>query len=173
MIVGGARWGHEPDPNSPNSWFSQSEGNMSAYLNNGDMTFTYSLDSWLAGEAKCFTCYRSHVADFDGDGDMDMAVATTGPDYDPFPGSGNYILWNSNGKLYKDTGKANTFDYDGFTHMSDAGDIDNDGDIDIVYWDLGGTDVNPGGDAKTAVRILKNDGSGAFTGNIVNLGTRD
>jgi hypothetical protein len=177
VIVGGARWG-APDPNVEGSWFTQTEGKMSAYINNGDMTFTYSLDSWLNDEATCLTCYRSHVADFDGDGDMDMAVATTGVDYDPFPGGKNYILWNSNGKMYKDQGNTNTHDYMGFTHMSDIGDIDNDGDIDIIWWDLGGTDVrngNPGDDSVTApaLRILKNNGSGNFTSNIVNLNSRE
>jgi hypothetical protein len=171
VIVGGARWG-APDPNVEGSWFTQTEGKMSAYINNGDMTFTYSLDSWLNDEATCLACYRSHVADFDGDGDMDMAVATTGEDYDPFPGSKNYILWNSNGKMYKDKGNTNTHDYMGFTHMSDIGDIDNDGDIDIIWWDLGGIDVNPTGSSPTALRILKNNGSGNFTSTIVNLGAR-
>lgn len=170
VLVGGARWG-AADPNVEGSWFTQSVGNMSAYINNGDMTFTYSLDSWLDGEATCFVCYRSHVADFDGDGDMDMAVATTGPDYDPFPGSSNHILWNSNGKMYKDEGNTNTHDYMGFTHMSDIGDIDNDGDIDIIWWDLGGDDVKAGG-SSTQVRILKNNGSGGFTSEVKNLHPR-
>ena len=56
--------------------------------------------------------------------------------------------------------------------MSDIGDIDNDGDIDIIWWDLGGIDVNPTSSSPTALRILKNNGSGNFTSTIVNLGAR-
>ena len=48
------------------------------------------------------------IVDFDGDGDVDFAVPTTGVDYDPFPGEENFVLWNSNGKLFQDYGTKET-----------------------------------------------------------------
>ena len=114
---------------------------MSVYLGNGDFTFTYSKDSWFVDEVKAISVYRIHPADFNGDGDVDFVFSSSGEDYNPFPGEENFMLWNTNGKLFKDAGTSTTHNYRGFTHMSDIADVDNDGDKDIVWWDLGGKDV--------------------------------
>ena len=164
-IIGGARWG-APDESVEGSWFTNPVGRMSVYLGNGDFTFTYSKDSWFGDEVEAISVYRIHPADFYGDGDVDFAVTTTGEDYGAFDGEENFMLWNTNGKLFKDTGTSTTHNYMGFTHMSDIADVDNDGDMDIVWWDLGGKDVRAacGDDLTNTMRVLKNNGTGSFTG---------
>ena len=76
------------------------------------------------------------------------------------------MLWNTNGKLFKDAGTKETHNYMGFTHMSDIADVDNDGDMDVIYWDLGGEDVagKCSNEMSNTMRVLKNDGAGSFTG---------
>ena len=63
------------------------------------------------------------------------------------------------GGFDEQAGDASTFDYLGFTHSAAAGDIDGDGDADIVFNDMHGPDVEPG----KQLRILLNDGNAAFT----------
>lgn len=163
VIVGGARWG---EGGAENDWFTQTTSKSSVYLNNGNMTFTYSKNSWLNDEATSISFYRHHAADFDGDGDMDIFGAATGKDYGEFAGEPNFMLWNSNGKLYQDFGTKNSWGYDGFTHSSAIGDIDNDGDIDVVVADLNGADIKyvreDGGTQFVGYFIHTNDGSGNF-----------
>ena len=159
VLVAGARWTHT------DGGFSTEAGKMSVYLGNGDFTFTYSKNSWMGGEAEAVSAYRAHNADFDGDGDTDVVVATTGWDAGTYDGEENFMLWNTNGKLFKGAGTNATHNYKGFTHMSDIADVDNDGDMDIIYWDLMGGDVrNACGDNSNTMRVLKNDGAGSFTG---------
>ena len=161
ILTGGTRWDHDENGGG----FLNDTAKMSVYLGNGDFTFTYSKNSWMGNEAEAITVYRAHNADFDGDGDIDFAVATTGWDAGTFDGEENFMLWNTNGKLFKDTGTNTTHNYMGFTHQSDIADVDNDGDMDIVWWDLGGKDVRSAcGENGNTMRVLKNDGAGSFTG---------
>jgi hypothetical protein len=102
--------------------------------------------------------FNIHVADFNNDGQEDIFLPSVGYDGYPFPGEANLLLLsNSNGK-YEDVSINNpNFDYLGYTHGSDIGDINNDGNIDIVTNDTC-ADQNISG-----TRILINDGKGAFT----------
>lgn len=113
--------------------------------------------------------FNIHVADFNKDGQEDIFLPSVGYDGYPYPGEANLLLLsNSNGK-YEDVSIKNpNFDYLGFTHGSAIGDINNDGNIDIVtndscaYQNISGT------------RILVNDGKGAFTrANIKNTESYD
>jgi hypothetical protein len=77
--------------------------------------------------------------DFDADGDLDLASISYFPDFDQRPEEG-FIFWQNQGGL---SFKAFSFDKvsDGRWLTMDAGDVDADGDIDIIlgnaYFTLG------------------------------------
>lgn len=113
----------------------------------------------FSGDAPSFTHLRlTRTADFNNDGYLDIAIANHGYDAGGLSGEYNGLLLNSRaGGFIVDT-SAPAFNYRGFTHAMAVGDIDNDGDVDIVYVDITGDDVN----YRTPVRILYNDGAGSF-----------
>ena len=96
-------------------------------INNGDFTFE------VAGGDRPRGVVQREVlmADFNGDGRNDFFIADHGYDVDPFPGWYNQLLlWTANG--YLDATDRLPSDPDGFTHNAAAGDIDGDGDVDIL-----------------------------------------
>jgi len=71
------------------------------------------------------------IADFNGDGIDDFFIADHGLDRDPFPGAQNMLVLSSPiGPI--DVTATNIPQIDDMSHGADGGDIDNDGDIDIV-----------------------------------------
>jgi hypothetical protein len=80
---------------------------------------------------KMYLCNKIIPGDFDNDGDVDMFLSGTGPDVAPLIGEQSYILENN----YSTDG---TFfahpvgPSDGYLHHSATGDLDNDGDLDIM-----------------------------------------
>ena len=96
-------------------------------LNNGDFTFAVA-----EGDRPRGVHPREVVmADFDGDGMNDFFIADHGHDAPPFPGwSNQLILWTEEG--YRDAPGGLPDDPDGFTHNAAAGDVDGDGDIDVL-----------------------------------------
>lgn len=101
--------------------------------------------------------FNIHVADFNNDGQEDLFIPSTGFDDYPFPGEANLLLLSNSEGKYEDVSIDNpNFDYLAFTHGSAIGDINNDGNIDIVTSDSCGPENN--GD----IRILVNDGHGVF-----------
>lgn len=130
-------------------------------LNDGDNTFTESAAHVFGGAAPAYVHQREMVvADFNGDGAGDVVVTNHGFDRPPFPTERNALLLSDGaGGLDEQVGDKTTFDYLGFTHSAAAGDIDGDGDADIVFNDMHGPDIEPG----KKLRILLNDGNGAFT----------
>ena len=71
------------------------------------------------------------IADFNGDGIDDFFIADHGLDRNPFPGAQNMLVLSSpNGPI--DVTATNIPQIDDMSHGADGGDIDNDGDIDIV-----------------------------------------
>lgn len=91
-------------------------------------------------------------ADQEGDGDLDLLLGNISPYGDSFL------------EIYRNEDGALTLADTGLAHirygMADWGDIDNDGDFDIVY---GGNIDLPDGTGETVVRILRNDGPGVHT----------
>ncbi len=130
---------------------------MYAFLNSGENTLIESTANVFPSGIPTFTHLRELVlADIDNSGNMSVIVANHGYDAYPYPGENNAILKNSgNGTFIEDIGDANSHDYYGFTHSTAVGDIDNDGDIDIVYAEYF--------DSTKSIRILENDGAGNFT----------
>lgn len=123
-------------------------------LNNGDGTFTENTASIIVGDIPAFLHPREMVeADFNGDGVSDFFIAGHGYDADPFPGEANGLLL-SNGDGTWSGAELPSIGTD-FSHSAAAGDIDNDGDLDIYVGNLGGH--------TPAAYILVNDGVGGFT----------
>jgi hypothetical protein len=102
------------------------------YLNDGRWNFTETFFYPLNGAYKCV------AADFDGDGDLDIAAISFFPDYDKSPEESFVYLENRGGLKFT----AHTFAdcYRGRWLTMDAGDLDGDGDVDIV---LGGVYKTP------------------------------
>lgn len=122
-------------------------------------------DGFELGESSIFPdssarrlLFNMWVADFNNDGVDDFFGPSTGYDKDPFIGEANLLLLSDGAKGYKDVSIGDpNFDYLGFTHGSGIGDINNDGNIDIVTVD------NCTPQNQIGVRILVNDGKGEFT----------
>ena len=103
--------------------------------------------------------FNIELADLDGDGDLDALIGGHEKEYSSNPSAFTGIIWN-NGKGYFPS-------YD-VTHLQQykkqwsvipevsASDLDNDGDLDIVYSRVGDGYINPG------IQIIENLGNKKF-----------
>lgn len=98
---------------------------------------------------------ESFFADFNGDGILDIFISDHGYDTDPFPGFTNQLLLGT-GTGFIDVSDRLPQDGD-FSHNSAVGDIDGDGDLDIIVANAGTSAGGPGPYA------LINDGEANFT----------
>lgn len=96
------------------------------------------------------------TGDFNNDGKLDAFIIGHGYDAPPFPGEAPALLIN-NGNGF-DVQKLNQFS--GFNHGAASGDIDNDGDLDIII---------TGAPSSTSMQFLINDGLANFTSNTTRL----
>ena len=111
---------------------------------------------------------RVHAADFNGDGRSDLYIADTGhrPMTDVgVPGKNDLIYLSKPNGTWKEVSQTNVkgkgvlpgLGYVNFSHASDVGDIDGDGDVDVV---LGSPEWFG---ANGRITCLINDGNGVFT----------
>jgi hypothetical protein len=91
-------------------------------------------------------------ADMEGDGDLDLLLANVSP-----WGDNLMNTYRNDGGSFTEIDTALAFIRYG---MADWGDVDADGDLDIVY---GGNMDLPSGFGETVVRILFSDGAGGYT----------
>ena len=102
---------------------------------------------WIAGDWE--------LNDIDGDGDFEISVWNWNRhESQDFPQKDISILdIDSNLNLIERQLEFTGYDF----HNGSSGDIDNDGDIDLIKWSIGSTDLN-----QKFPKILINDGSGNF-----------
>lgn len=130
-----------------------------ALLNNGNGTLAQAGTDFLVNSQELVHQRGAVTADFDGDSLNDLLFAGHGFDAGDFAGESNYILAQKDNTLDGSVLSQDATGYNGFTHSVAAGDIDNDGDIDIVFSDITGADVGQ----EQHIRLLRNDASGGFS----------
>ena len=99
------------------------------YLNDGFERFVYTEDLFIDFPPLASNTRKAITADFNGDIFPDIFLAETGFDGSPFPGATPTIILSNNEGRYQ----AQEIDNKShFMHGAAAGDIDSDGDSDIV-----------------------------------------
>ena len=118
---------------------------------NGGSVYHYEIDlRWVAGDWE--------LNDINGDGDFEIIVYHFNRhENTDFPTKDVTIL-DIDQNLNLSEIQLNFTGYD--FHNGSSGDIDNDGDIDLIKWKIGNSNQNPNQDFP---KILINDGSGNFT----------
>lgn len=132
----------------------------SVLINEGANSFIDASNDVIVGSMGLTHVREISTADFNGDTYMDILISSHGYDSGALSGEKNQLLLgDGTGKLVLDEGKQQPFNYLGFTHSHDFGDIDGDGDIDIILSDITGSDV----DGQAPIQILLNDGNANFS----------
>jgi len=91
------------------------------------------------------------IGDFNNDSFPDIFLIGHGWDYPPFPGEYPVVLFSSESGIFSEIRLTN---FIGFFHGGASGDLDNDGDLDVIL-----TTLTQG---KNAFTYLKNNGNGVF-----------
>ena len=121
------------------------------YLNVGGGEFRSSEEVFLGEVPTVILGRKSIPGDFNADGRLDVFVAGHGYDEPPFPGERPLLLLSAEGGL--EGSPAGLENLVGFHHGAASGDVDYDGDLDIVVTN----NFAPG------TFLLLNDGSGSFS----------
>ena len=119
--------------------------------NGGGITVAENTSAWLNGTAPAINHGRKIIlGDYNRDGVKDVFVCAHGYDASPFPGTKNALFLSGNGKWTQPAQPWNN--YIGFHHGCASGDLNNDGDLDILVLDSKGISY-----------VLINDGTGNFS----------
>jgi hypothetical protein len=135
----------DPDALIANSaYYYPSDAEQSLlYINDGTGHFTDETEARLPEET--YDTRASAVADFDNDGDYDIVMGSAS-------GHPNQLWINDGSGYFTDVSSTNLPSLPGNAYMRpDAGDVDHDGDFDIILPGFGHPSV-----------LLINDGSGVF-----------
>ncbi|SHI87890.1 FG-GAP repeat domain-containing protein [Pseudozobellia thermophila] len=103
---------------------------MRIHLNDGNNDFKEAFFYPMHG------CTRLIVQDFDGDGDVDIALLSTFPDYESHPNETFVYLENNGIRDFDFTGYALPDPNAGRWFLMVSGDMDSDGDEDIIISSL-------------------------------------
>jgi len=120
------------------------------YINNGTGVFADETDARAAGITGCFR--GAEAGDVDRDGDWDLILAQ---DYNRRP----LLLINNGSGVFSDQTVARLPNIPMGSARAQFGDIDNDGDLDILICNSGASRFATTG----RPRIFNNDGTGVFT----------
>jgi PBP1b-binding outer membrane lipoprotein LpoB len=123
-------------------------GNDVEYYSNNGTSFVQDQTVFSNGIPQYVHGRKAIVGDFDNNGWLDVIIAGHGWDQNPFPGEQLKMMLNFNGKFTTSTLAMSA----AFYHSVCAGDIDNDGDLDLFVTD-----------GKSIGKFLINDGKGNFT----------
>lgn len=106
----------------------QGEVDSELFLNDGAENFTHDVTPFGGDVPPATHARKSLVADFNGDLRDDILVLDHGFDADPFPGSTPKLIIQDSPGVFS---WSRLTDQTGFHHGGAAGDVDNDGDIDV------------------------------------------
>ena len=127
------------------------QGSATIWTNNGHVAFT------VSGQIQTYRAFTYALAlgDIDGDGDLDLVAGTGDRYYTPDSSYFNTIWKNDGSGVFTNTGQTLG---NNSTRALALGDIDGDGDLDLVA-----------GNSGTNSTVWKNDGQGTFTLSVRNL----
>src|SRR5262249_20303133 len=123
----------------------------SVFLNDGTGVFAKQPGAPFASYV-----YDIKLADLDGDGDLDAVIASDGSSLTDHIASGIFIN-DGAGPFSAGQSSANTVT---LAHRVAVGDLDNDGDLDLVFSAWDGTPNAPGTQSQW---VFFNDGTGKFS----------
>ncbi len=134
---------------------------LHALKNNGDGSFS-DVTTTVLGDIQTVLSRFAKVVDLNNDGYEDIIIVDTGTDCCGSPGIQNtLLLGNADGTL-TNASTTNLPDFADANHALDVGDIDNDGDLDILSAQQG-RPLFPPESVENKPEIFINDGTGNFT----------
>lgn len=140
-----------------------------ALVNDGSGNLKEQSNTYLTNKHELVHARDAATADFDGNGQSDVLFAGHGFDSGTFAGESNHILAQIDNLLDGESLSQDSLKYKGFTHSLAVGDVDNDGDIDIVFSDITGEEV----ENSQLIRLLRNNGTGGFTTEFIPIKVAD